>query len=211
MSDPKLEQVHADLWVTEGSIVSFFGAPYPTRCVIARLGDGGLWVWSPVRLTAALRAALDRLGPVQHLVSPNKLHHLFLPDWKIAYPGARLWGPASTIRKCPGLAFQAALEDEPPPEWLGEIGQAWFRGSFAMDEIMFLHRASGTAMVADLIQAFSDEFLKRHWGLWGFVARLDGLGRRDPGAPRQATAGAGARACAGTGAVAQIDLIIYSV
>ena len=144
MSDPKLEQVHADLWVTEGSIVSFFGAPYPTRCVIARLGDGGLWVWSPVRLTAALRAALDRLGPVQHLVSPNKLHHLFLPDWKIAYPGARLWGPASTIRKCPGLAFQAALEDEPPPEWLGEIGQAWFRGSFAMDEIMFLHRASAT-------------------------------------------------------------------
>lgn len=180
-----LEQVQDDLWVAEGSIVSFFGAPYPTRCVIARLQDGGLWVWSPVALTAALRGAVDRLGPVRHLVSPNKLHHLYLREWKATYPEASLWGPASTIRKCAGLPFRAALEDAPPPEWQGDIDQAWFRGSFAMDEIVFLHRTSGTVMVADLIQAFSDAFLKRHWGFWRFAARLDGLGQRDPGAPRE--------------------------
>lgn len=180
-----LEQLHDDLWVAEGGIVSFLGAPYPTRCVIARLADGDLWVWSPVALTPALRGDVERLGAVRHLVSPNKLHHLYLRAWKDAWPAASLWGPRSVMRKCPQLPFRAALEDMPPPQWLGGIDQAWFRGSFAMDEIVFLHRASGTVIVADLIQAFSDAFLKRHWGRWGFVARLDGLGRRDPGAPRE--------------------------
>jgi hypothetical protein len=54
--------------------------------------------------------------------------------------------------------------DNPPPEWLPDIDQAWFRGSFAMDEIVFLHRPSATAIVADLIQTFSDHFLREHWG-----------------------------------------------
>jgi hypothetical protein len=71
-----LEQVHDTLWVAEGENVSFFGLPYPTRSVIARLENGDLWVWSPIKLTADLRTEVDRLGIVRHLVSPNKLHHL---------------------------------------------------------------------------------------------------------------------------------------
>jgi hypothetical protein len=170
-----LEQVHEALWVAEGEIVSFFGISYPTRAVIARLANGDLWVWSPVKLTADLRTEVDRLGSVRHLVSPNKLHHLYLHAWKAAYPEASLWGPSSTIRKCADLSFREALKDSPPPEWLPDIDQAWFRGSFAMDEIVFLHRPSATAIVADLIQAFSDRFLRKHWGPWRFLARLDGL------------------------------------
>lgn len=109
-----------------GEIVSFYGVPYPTRSAIVRLENGNLWVWSPVKLTADLRAEVDRLGPVRHLVSPNKLHHLYLPEWKAAFPGAQLWGPQSTIKKRPDLEFRRALEDEPPSEWLPDIDQAWF-------------------------------------------------------------------------------------
>ncbi len=170
-----LEQVHESLWVSDGEIVSFFGAPYPTRSVIARLQNGGLWVWSPIKLTANLRAEVDCLGPVRHLVSPNKLHHLYLQEWKAAYPEASLWGPQSTIKKRPDLSFREALTDKPPPEWLADFGQAWFRGSFAMDEIVFFHRPSATVIVADLIQTFSDRFLRQYWGFWRFLARLDGL------------------------------------
>jgi len=180
-----LEQVHEALWVAEGEIVSFFGIAYPTRSVIVRLQTGDLWIWSPVRLTPDLRSEVDRLGPVRHLVSPNKLHHLYLKEWKAAYPRAVLWGPQSTIRKCADLSFREALEDTPPSEWLPDIDQAWFRGSFAMDEIVFLHRPSGTAIVADLIQAFSDRFLGEQWGKWRFLARLDGLTQDDAGAPRE--------------------------
>jgi len=170
-----LQQLHEALWLAEGEIVSFYGAPYPTRSIITRLPNGDLWVWSPVKLTTELRAEVDALGPVRHLVSPNKLHHLYLAEWKAAYPDAFLWGPQSTIRKCPALRFRESLQDNPPPEWQGDIDQAWFRGSFAMDEIVFLHRPSATAIVADLIQTFSDSFLKEHWGWWRFLARLDGV------------------------------------
>jgi hypothetical protein len=170
-----IEQVDEAIWLADGEIVSFFGAPYPTRSVIARLENGDLWVWSPVKLTPELRAQVDHLGPVRHLVSPNKLHYLYLKEWHAAFPEASLWGPQSTIRKCPDLAFRDALQDSPPAEWLGNIDQAWFRGSFALDEIVFLHRPSATVIVADLIQTFSPEFLQKKWGWWGFVARLSGL------------------------------------
>ena len=57
-----LEQTHDALWVAEGEIVTFFGVPYPTRSAIVRLANGDLWVWSPVKLTADLRAEVDRLA-----------------------------------------------------------------------------------------------------------------------------------------------------
>ncbi|HZZ88316.1 MAG TPA: DUF4336 domain-containing protein [Caulobacteraceae bacterium] len=180
-----LEPADDALWIAEGPIVSFYGAAYPTRSAIVRLNDGDLWVWSPVELTADLRAEVDRLGPVRHLVSPNKLHHLYLAQWKAAFPDAQLWGPRSTIKKRRDLEFREPLQDDPPPEWGADIDLAWFRGSFAMDEIVFLHRPSATAIVADLIQTFSDAFLRTHWGWLRFLARLDGLTEDQACAPRE--------------------------
>ena len=144
-----LERVDEAVWLLEGDIVSFYGFPYPTRSVIIRLTDSRLWVWSPVLLTKDLRRDVDGLGQVAHLVSPNKLHHLGLAAWSSVYPAAQLWGPSSTIRRFPCLTFAGALEDEAPLEWGSDIEQAWFRGSYMMDEIVFVHRPSRTAIVAD--------------------------------------------------------------
>jgi hypothetical protein len=183
---PMLVPLHDSLWLADGGLVSFYGFPYPTRSVIARLSDGGLWVWSPVRLSPELRREVDALGAVRHLVSPNKLHHLYLQDWGAAYPRARLWGPHSTVAKRRDLKFQAALEDDPPPEWGSEIDQAWFRGSMVLDEIVFCHRPSATVIVADLIEALGDSFLREHWRGWQrLTARLDGITAARPGAPRE--------------------------
>ncbi len=182
----RLEEVGEGLWVAEGGIVSFFGFPYPTRSVVVRLDAGRLWVWSPIRLDEDLRREIDGLGDVAHLVSPNKLHHLFLEAWKSAYPAARLWAPRSTIARFRKLEFAGVLADSPPPEWGPDIDQAWFRGSLAMDEIVFFHRPSRTAIVADLIEAFDDDFLQRHWPWWSRpLARLDGIAAAHPGAPRE--------------------------
>lgn len=180
-----LERAHDTMWIAEGETVRFYGAPYPTRSVIVRLESGELWVWSPVKLTSGLRAEVDRLGRVQHIVSPNKLHHLYLAEWKAAFAAAQLWAPQSTIKKFPHLEFREPLQDNPPSEWGRDIDQAWFRGSFAMDEVVFLHRPSATAIVADLIQTFSDAFLRKHWGRFRFLARLDGLTQDQASAPRE--------------------------
>ncbi|HZW50689.1 MAG TPA: DUF4336 domain-containing protein, partial [Rudaea sp.] len=88
-----LEQFGPSLYVAEGPIVSFFGFPYPTRMAVARLADGNVWVWSPVALTPELADAVNAIGPVRHIVSPNKLHHLFLHEWVEHWPDARLYAP----------------------------------------------------------------------------------------------------------------------
>ena len=179
-----LEQIGDSLWLAEGDIVDFLSFPYPTRMLIARFADSALWVWSPVKLSAELRAEVDALGRMAHLVSPNKLHHLYLGQWTEAYPNAKLWGPLSTIKRRPELVFEPPLQDSSPPEWGGTIDQAWFRGSLIMDEIVFFHRPSGVAIFADLIEAFSEEFLCAHWSGWRrWLARLDGITLAAPHAP----------------------------
>lgn len=94
-----LQAIDDGIWLAEGGLVSFYGVPYPTRSIIVRLPGSALWVWSPIALTPELKAEVESLGAVAHLVSPNKLHHLYLQDWKTAFPAARLWGPQSTIDK----------------------------------------------------------------------------------------------------------------
>jgi hypothetical protein len=168
-----LEVIGDSIWLTEGEIVNFYGFPYPTRSVIVRLKTGSLWIWSPVRLTQALHDEVDALGRVTHLVSPNKLHHLYLPEWRAKYPDAKLWGPDSTTRKRPDLSFQEPLGNRAPPEWGDEITQFWFRGSWALDEIVFFHQPSRTAILADLSENFSQDFLRAHWSNWKqVIARL---------------------------------------
>jgi hypothetical protein len=77
------------LLVTDGPVLPFHGFSYPTRMAVMRWTSGGLLIWSPIPLTAVLQAEIDALGPVCHLVAPNKLLHLWLNDWKMAYPDAR--------------------------------------------------------------------------------------------------------------------------
>lgn len=168
-----LQSLGDSIWLIEGDIVNFYGFAYPTRCVVIRLANRDLWVWSPVRLEAGTGEQIDRLGTVKHLVSPNKIHHLYLQEWKKRYPQANLWGPQSTIRKRRDLSFREPLESDAPDEWRAEIGQLRFHGSIFMDEIVFFHKASRTAIIADLSENFDDEFLRTHWGGWKRqIARL---------------------------------------
>ena len=161
-----LELLGTGIWFAEGGIVSFKGFDYPTRMAVVRLDDGGLWLWSPVRMTAAMETEVRALGPVHHIVSPNKLHYLFLGAWQAAFPKAKLWATAETMKKCPDLQFTGALADEAPTAWKGQIDQFYFTNSPFMDELIFFHRRSRTAIIADLSQTFTEAFLRTHWPWW---------------------------------------------
>ena len=161
-----LVPIAENIWIVDGDNVNFHGFPYPTRSVVVRLKNGGLWIWSPIELSDRLRCEVQIIGRPAHLVSPNKIHHLFLGDWHAAFPDAELWGPASTIRKRSDLPFRSPLTDEPPDAWVGQIDQSWVRGSFMMDEIVFLHLPSRTAILADLSENFSSKWLLENWTPW---------------------------------------------
>jgi hypothetical protein len=44
----RLSAFGPDIWIADGPTVPFYALPYPTRMVLVRLGEGGLFVWSPI-------------------------------------------------------------------------------------------------------------------------------------------------------------------
>jgi len=177
-----LNAVDRDIWIADGPSVSFFGFPYPTRMTVVRLADGSLWVCSPIALSATLADAINALGPVRHLVSPNKLHHLFLAQWAQAWPAARLYASPGLARRRRDLTFAGELGDGPDPAWAADIDQVIFHGSFVMEEVVFFHRASRSVIVGDLVQKFDPTTLR---GWRGALMRLDGLVGPDGSTPHE--------------------------
>ncbi|MEO6798565.1 MAG: DUF4336 domain-containing protein [Rhodanobacter sp.] len=171
-----------DIYYADGPTVSFFGFPYPTRMAVVRLSTGMVWVWSPITLTEELANAVASVGPVGYIVSPNKLHHLALPEWRNRWPGARLYAPPGLARKKKDIHFNTELGDEPDHGWMADIDQVVFRGSFAMEEVVFFHRASRTALFGDLIQRFPEATTT---GWKGMLMRLDGLVGQHGSTPRE--------------------------
>ena len=171
-----------DIWIADGPDVAVAGFRYPTRMAIIRLADGGLFVWSPIRLTGELRAAVGGLGRVAHIVAPNSLHHLFLAEWRHAYPGARLYAAPGLCKKRPDLAFDAELGDAPAAGWAGEIDQVAMRGNLITTEIVFFHRASATTLFTDLLQQIAADRLS---GWRAAVAKLDLMTGPEPSVPRK--------------------------
>lgn len=155
----QLKPAGKDIWIYDGSIVSFYGFPFPTRMTIIRLTNGDLWVHSPEKMNASLKDELASLGEVKHLVSPNKLHHLFLPEWINEYPEAKTYAAPGLSKKRNDINFDIELSESPQEEWGEVISQTIFRGSPAMEEVVFYHRPSGTLILTDLIENFNPDTL----------------------------------------------------
>ena len=177
-----LEEFGPRLYVADGPSASFYGFAYPTRMAAAKLSNNTVWVWSPIALTEALASAMNDLGQVRHIVSPNKLHHLFLGAWIKRWPDARLYASPGLSRKRPDLHFDAELAEEPDVSWAADIDQTVFRGSFAMEEVVFFHRESRTAIIGDLVQRFPESSVS---GWKGMLMRLDGLVGEHGSTPRE--------------------------
>jgi uncharacterized protein DUF4336 len=176
------EEFAPSLYAADGPVVSFYGFPYPTRMAVAKLSDGSTWVWSPVALTEELFKFVSELGPVRHIVSPNKIHHLFLAEWVDRFPEARLYAPPGLAQRRTDLHFDVELGDEPVGAWAADIDQVIFRGSLAMEEVVFFHRESRTAIVCDLIQRHPESAMT---GWRGMLMKLDNLVGEHGSTPRE--------------------------
>ncbi len=156
----RVRELDAGIWTLEGDPIRFLSFPYDLRSTIIDLGGRSLFVHSPVQLTAAAEA-VGSLGRVRHIISPNKLHHLFLPEWAAAFPEARLYAPPGLRAKRPDLSFYADLGDQPEPVWSAVLEQRVVPGSFFMAEVVFFHKTSRTLIVGDLIENHDPRRLSR--------------------------------------------------
>lgn len=146
-----LHKLADGIWVLDGKPIHFLTFPYEIRSTVIELGEGALFVHSPVQISeASLLKALD--GEVKYIVSPNKLHSLFLEDWKKMFPKAKLYAPPGLTSKLPEVSFYKKLTDEPEPQWQKILKQKVVRGSWFMSEVVFFHEPSATLILGDLIE-----------------------------------------------------------
>ena len=169
----QLRKVGSEIWVYEGSEVDFYGFPFPTRMTVVRLTDRNLWIHSPEKINDELKDELSQLGTVKYLISPNKLHHLFLPEWIATYPDATTYSAPGLSRKRKDIKFDVELSADAANEWKNDINQTIFRGSPVMEEVVFYHKLSRTLLLTDLIENFNPSTL--NWwqkGLANFAGIL---------------------------------------
>jgi hypothetical protein len=168
----QLKQFADSLWVFEGARVNFYGFPFTTRMTVIRLADQKLWIHSPEKLNSSLQKELSALGRVAFLISPNKLHHLFLHEWLEAYPEAKSYAAPGLTAKRPDLRFDVMLTEDAEDDWSNEIFQTLFMGSPLMQEVVFYHKQSETLILTDLIENVDPKTLNI---LQRGIARMAGI------------------------------------
>jgi hypothetical protein len=180
-----LKPVAEGLWIVDGPVIRFgylgMKFPFPTRMTIVRLADGGLWVHSPTELRPSLKGEVDAIGPVCHLIAPNRIHYWWLEDWLAAYPGAMSYaapGVRERARRHGRFAdYDTDLVADGEYPWSGEIEMLLVPGGY-LSEAVFFHPATRTLVIADLIQNYERDkiaspFLRFMAGLSG-AAHPDG-------------------------------------
>ena len=187
-----LESIAEGVWAAAMPHV-YMGLHIGTRMTIVRLSDGSLFVYSPIRLDGELKAEIDALGPVGHIVAPSLFHHVFFGDFAAAYPDAKTHGAPGLEKKRKDLTFDAVLDEEGDPAWAGDLSTLKVEG-LALGETVFFHRPSRTLVAADFIQNFdsSDHWATRQYlkvaGIHGRVgvSRPVRIMYRDKGKARRA-------------------------
>lgn len=147
--------------------------PFPTRMVVIQLANGDLWLHSPVAASPDLVVEVAAMGPVRHLIAPNWVHYAFLPEWQALFPEATTWAAAGAreraARRRVRIRWDADLAIDPLPAWSGEIDMLEVKGHPRHREWVFLHRASRSLIVTDLVQALEPDRMTRREAL---IARL---------------------------------------
>ena len=175
METTRLQSLTAELWCAESEVRVGVGVVFPLRMTVIRLADGGLWIHSPLAIYDALAAELQALGPVAHLVAPNLYHHLYVRDAARRFPQAQVWAPEGIERKQPDLQVHHRLSPDAP--WAREVEALPVEGAAGISEWVFLHRASRSLIVTDLVFNIDDaprgvtRWLLRLTGALGQLAR----------------------------------------
>ena len=140
-----------------------------TRMTVVRLSDGSLWVHSPITPSPDLVDALNRLGPVRHVIAPNKSHHLFFLPFLEALPSAQGFIAEGLASKRPDLDRFARIPLDAP--WGQDLQGYRIEGLPILQETVWFHPQTGSLIVTDLLFCFSPA----HRGLAGLVTRILGV------------------------------------
>lgn len=147
-----MNKIGEQIWAHEDSM-PLAGLPLRLRMTIVKLQGGKLWLHSPTKLSPELKQSIDELGEVAFIVGAGNGHNIWLSMWEDAYPNAELYVsdgiPAKVQLKNPKLISAAGTDI-----WPADFLQATMPSVPLFDETVFLHRASQSLIVTDIIQHY---------------------------------------------------------
>jgi hypothetical protein len=145
-----LSQLTEDIWEVVDRVKIMPAFYLPCRMTVVRLSNGGLMLHSPVALDEQTALDIERLGPVEHIVAPNREHHLFLGQARERFPDARVFYAPGLESKHPELPPEGRLDSE-VAGWPDELEWMRIEGASDWNEIVFFHRDSRTLICSDLL------------------------------------------------------------
>jgi len=155
MGDTIIREVAKDVWIFSRPFKRYGIIPIGGRSTAIKLRNGGVWLLASTPLDADTKTKLEELGPVQYIVNANMVHYLFLPEFKKAYPTAKLIGVEETLQRLGDktLKFDGIWGKDPPDTKYGyedDIQSCFFSG-FKNKDVAFFHPESKTLIEADLL------------------------------------------------------------
>ncbi|KAI0634776.1 hypothetical protein C8Q77DRAFT_1054843 [Trametes polyzona] len=156
MSELVIREVAPDLWTFSRPFTLLGLFPVGGRSTAIKLTTGDVWILASTPLTDETKEKLAELGQVKYIVAGNSFHHLFLKQYKDAYPAAKAIGPEDLNAKkaAEGWQLDAAVFSAKSPDTVfgfeDEVEHCYFSG-FGNKDIAFYHKASKTVIAADLL------------------------------------------------------------
>ncbi|KAF9069487.1 hypothetical protein BDP27DRAFT_1420942 [Rhodocollybia butyracea] len=131
--------------------------PWGGRSTAVKLSTGDVWILASTPLTEDTKSTIDTLGTVKWIISPDIVHHIFLSQYKEAYPEAKVIGVDGLREKKKKDKEALVIDGEYGADssdtlygFEDEIKACYFSG-FENKDIAFLHVESRTLIVADLL------------------------------------------------------------
>lgn len=203
-----LKPIAQNVWIVDSGPLPVLGMPLPVRMTIIRTGSGDLILHSPTQFSFALKAQLDGLGSVAHLLAPNTAHWSFMKEWQAHVPHAVCWGvPGLSARPAvqkSGLRIDEVFTDGVPDAWNGEIEIVLVRGKGLIEAALF-HRPSRTLVLTDLIVNLEPEKLPLPMRLGARLVGALAPAGKAPSYARAAIKAGGAQARAAASRLVELD------
>ncbi|EIN08915.1 hypothetical protein PUNSTDRAFT_67968 [Punctularia strigosozonata HHB-11173 SS5] len=150
-----IREVANGVWIFSRPFARFGVFPVGGRSTAVKLSDGGVWVLASTPLTEKTKSKLDEIGPVKWIIGADAVHHLYLGEFKKAYPDAKLIAVQEAIDKLKSqnLQWDGAWGKDPAGTQYGfesDVQHCYFSG-FRNKDVAFFHPASKSLIEADLL------------------------------------------------------------
>lgn len=117
------ERTNLPIYLSSSPFARYGVFPIGGRSTAVKLRDGGVWVLASTPLDHETKTKINELGPVKYvfldaqpptrsslhapryIINPDIVHHLYLLEFKMAYPNAKVIGVEDTITRMNEKSF----------------------------------------------------------------------------------------------------------